>query len=117
METNRSVVACTQLVTNCLTSTAGKAEAEFWHAGLNGCSPTRLLSKIGMLSGMKKTDLDKTVLKAAHPVLTTYSAFSLRVRFLKGFSAKALEVLRVEVFERMAKATDMTCVLLCVSLY
>jgi len=83
----------------------GKQETEFWHAGLNGHSPNRLTAKIEMLAKMKKVELDKTSLKAAHPVLTTYSAFSLRVRFLRGFSSKALELLRVVVFEGMAKAT------------
>jgi len=104
------VVVRFQVVHKLMGGTAGKAEMDFWQAGLNGCSPTRLLGKIGMLARMKKVDLDKTVLKAAHPVLTTYSAFTLRCRFLRGFSSKAIEVLRVDVFERMAKATAFKCI-------
>jgi hypothetical protein len=105
-----AAVVCIQITnTNCMGGSRGKPEMDFWQAGLDGCSPTRLLAKIGVLAKMKKTDLDKTVLKAAHPVLTTYSAFTLRVRFLKGFSSKAIEVLRVEVFERMAKAIAFKC--------
>ena len=97
--------------------TAGKEESDFWHTGLAGLSPTRLMSKIGMVAKMTKTDLDKTVLKPAHPALISYNAFNQRVRFLRGFSSKAIEVLRVEVFERMAKATmfqGMLCVCVCV---
>ncbi len=63
-----------------------------------------LKDRVTALVPLTKVELDSMRLPSAHPVFASYSPFRLRVRFLKGFALEAFEILRIEVWERMAKA-------------
>jgi len=63
-----------------------------------------LHERVHALAPLKKRQLDKLKLQAAHPILGSFSPFALRVRFAKGFAPAAFEELRVHVWERLAKA-------------
>jgi len=63
-----------------------------------------LKERVMALAPIIKNDLDKLRLTSAHPILVSYSAFAKRIRFIKGFSNHAFEILRIEVWTRMAKA-------------
>jgi hypothetical protein len=71
---------------------------------LRPVAASSLHERVLALAPLTKADLDKLQLKSSHPVLKSFSGFALRVRFIKGFAPQAFEMLRVAVWERMAKA-------------
>ena len=76
--------------------------ARAW-ASLHISPRSNLTARETALASLTKQELDNLGLPSAHAVISSYSPFSLRVRFLKGFAHEALEILRIDVWSRMAK--------------